>query len=41
METVTPADRELRARMLYIAMSDDGLMARIMMTPPETNKGEE
>ena len=33
--------RELYMQMLYRAMSDDGLMARIMMEAPTTDKGED
>ena len=32
---------ELYKEMLYRAMSDDGLMARIMSEPPSTDKGED
>ena len=32
---------DLYKEMLYRAMSDDGLMARIMSEPPSTDKGED
>ena len=32
---------ELYKEMLYRAMSDDGLMARIMMKAPDNSKGDD
>ena len=41
MELSEHDSRLLQELMLSLAMKDDGLMARIMMQPPTTDKGEE